>query len=273
MKYQINFHQTFPPELDAIAQILKAASSDMEYMSKEEISALTSITTGKSSGKVVPNLYYAQAMGLITIDKKGATYKFELTELGEIIKLEDPYLIEDLTKLICHVNLVSLNSPATLWSFVFNDFIPNVPSPFTNEQIEKVAERNLEESNVKLSPFRSTYNSEHSLKAISPLQIDGDNYIIELLPVQRDYKYVYCYALFNIWEEMLAEESEITFDQLKHQLGFGNQFLWLDKQIYDVLELIKEEGMIEINAQLSPITVIKKASKSNVIDKLYSLLL
>ena len=273
MNYPINFHQTFAPEVDALAQIVRVASPEMEFLSKEETSSLTSITTGASSGKVVPNLYYAQAMGLIDLEKDGTNYKFKLTDLGEVLKYEDPYFIEDITKLICHINLVSLTSPAALWSFVFNKFIPQVPSPFTTEQLEKVAARYLEEKTVKLLPFRSTYNGNHSLKSIAPLVIEEDVFNVSPLPVLGDYRFVYSYALFNMWEELLGNESEITIDQLQNQLGFGKQFIWSEKQVYEALELIKEEGLIEINAQLSPITVIKKSSKNNVLDKLYSLLL
>ena len=51
----VNFHQTFRPEKQYIAAILEL-SGDNETHSVREISALTGIPNGESSGKVEPHI-------------------------------------------------------------------------------------------------------------------------------------------------------------------------------------------------------------------------
>lgn len=57
----LNFHQTFPPTTDGISRLLSVADRGGAY-TKEEISQMTGIPTGKSSGKVEPYIRYAVYM-------------------------------------------------------------------------------------------------------------------------------------------------------------------------------------------------------------------
>ncbi|MGI6543516.1 MAG: hypothetical protein ACOX44_10730 [Limnochordia bacterium] len=58
----LTFHETFPPEREHIGQLLLLADT-MNYMNKEDISRVTGIPTGKSSGKVSPHIIYASIYG------------------------------------------------------------------------------------------------------------------------------------------------------------------------------------------------------------------
>ena len=60
----LNFHQTFPPNLEYLSRLLEI--TDMtDDLTKEEISEITGIPTGKSSGKVEPHVEYGIYMGLL----------------------------------------------------------------------------------------------------------------------------------------------------------------------------------------------------------------
>ena len=60
----IEFHKTFQPQDTYITKILELAAQGYSG-TKEEISAVTGIPTGKTSGKVIPHIRYAAFMGLI----------------------------------------------------------------------------------------------------------------------------------------------------------------------------------------------------------------
>ena len=60
----LNFHQTFKPEAQYISSILSVADDETPYDIKD-ISNLTGIPSGKSSGKVEPHILYSYYMGLI----------------------------------------------------------------------------------------------------------------------------------------------------------------------------------------------------------------
>ena len=111
----VNFHQTFRPEKQYITAILELAG-DTESHSVKDISSLTGIPNGESSGKVEPHIIYANFMGLITYDKKDGVYSLARTELGENIYTEDPGLQEELSILLCHCMMQREIAGAPLWA-------------------------------------------------------------------------------------------------------------------------------------------------------------
>jgi len=272
MEYQLNFHQSITPETEALAQILRVASELSSYLTKEEISEITMIPTGKSSGKVVPHIFYAEAMGLIEVKKQGVMFSLSLTKLGHIIFKEDPYLIEDITKWICHYELVHKTSPALLWSFVFNYFIPRIGLKFNQSALENAALRKFEVSKINFSPFRSCFSAERSFE-IGIIDIKGDQYQLKPHKIDRNYRHFYAYMLLKNWENKLQNQTEITYNQLTDEIGYGQPFLWDEIMVMDVLEMLQEEGILVVNRQLSPITIIKQVSADYSLNKLYNFII
>jgi hypothetical protein len=272
VEYQLNFHQTFAPEMEAISRILSLADSDAGFLTKEEISEQTAIPTGKSSGKVEPHIFYAAAMRLITFEKVSGKYKCKLTPLGKVVALEDSYLVENISKLILHAFLVDKHAPTTLWSYVFNEFIFKVMPVFNNELIQNAIERRFD-ANVNLTPFRTCYSSDLSLGELGFFSLNEKEYTVNSHRVSKENVYVYGYVLLTKWEEILESRSEITFDEITETLFFGKQFLWENRQLQDVLDLMQDVGLIKVNAQLTPITIIKNQNASFCLNKMYSLLI
>ena len=65
----INFHKTFKAEGQYISSILEIADGKTWFTTRE-ISEMTGIPQGKSSGKVEPHINYAEYMGLIKSEKE-----------------------------------------------------------------------------------------------------------------------------------------------------------------------------------------------------------
>ena len=59
----VNFHKTFAPQDSYISKILELAEQGYSG-NKEEISDITGIPTGKTSGKVIPHILYSKYMGI-----------------------------------------------------------------------------------------------------------------------------------------------------------------------------------------------------------------
>ncbi|WP_056830433.1 DUF4007 family protein [Psychrobacillus sp. FJAT-21963] len=271
--YHLNFHQSFAPEMEAISRIVSLADSDAGFLTKEEISEQTMIPTGKSSGKVEPHIYYAAAMRLITFEKLDKKYECKLTPLGRTILIEDKYLVENISRLLLHYFLSDKDSPARLWSYLFNDFIPLVMPQFKNEVIQNAVERQVQKNNVNLTPFRTSYTSDLSLGNLELFRIEDFIYEVKPHRISKENRYVYGYLLLTKWEELLSERSEITFDEITNRLYFGKPFLWGEREVRDALDLMQDDGLIKVNAQLSPITIIKNQNAAFCLDKLYSLLI
>lgn len=270
--YYLDFHKTFAPGREYISRILSFANENSSFYTKEEISEQTAIPTGKTSGKVEPHIYYAAAMGLITFEKSAGKYKLELTDIGQIILLEDLYLVENVSKLLIHGLLVDSNSPATLWSYMFNVFIPKVNEKFSHEQVIKAVERKFSKK-VNMSPFRTCYTSALSLESLKLLEIEDNNYSIRPHRMKKEFLFVYAYLLINKWEQVLGERTEITIDEIINDLHYGKALFWDEKQIRDVLDSMQDVGLIKLNAQLSPITIIKNQNANYCLNKLFSLLI
>jgi Protein of unknown function (DUF4007) len=273
MSYSLNFHQTFAPEKEAIAQLVQLASKTNHLLSKEDISAMTAIPTGERSGKVIPHIMYSEAMGLINVSKKESNYALSLTPLGEVIVNEDPFLIEELTHWLCHYNLASIGSPAVMWSYVFNSIIPNNGLECSHQSLVNALSRNFDSTKVNVTPLRTCYTAEKSFGNLNLLVIDEEKYIFKPHQIDRTFRYLYGYLLIKNWEKTLHYQSEITYDNLVTEIGFGNPFLWDELTIMEILELLQEDRIIIINRQLSPITLIRQVSSEFLLNKLYNFLI
>ncbi|NMD72295.1 DUF4007 family protein [Bacillus sp. DNRA2] len=274
MKFPLNFHQSFAPEKEAIAQIVQFASNNFnDFYTKEEISQLTSIPTGKRSGKVVPHINYANAMGLICVKKDGATFKISLTPLGQVVSEEDPYFIEELTNYLCHCNLSSITSKAEMWSYIYNVVIKTYGLVLTNNSLKSTLNKYFDGKDVNITPFRTCYIEDRCFGDLKLLEILEEKYIFKSHKVNKSYKFLYGYLLLSNWEQLLPNQSEITHNNLINEIGFGNPFLWDEASINETLEILREERVIVINRQLSPVTYIKRISSKSLLSKIYSLLI
>ncbi|KZZ84378.1 DUF4007 family protein [Bacillus sp. SJS] len=269
----LNFHQSFAPERDALAQLLSLSQENCPPLTKEEISKITTISTGESSGKVVPNLLYAEMMGILDVKVCEGRYQLYPNPLGTVIKNEDPFLIESITKWICHYNLAFKNSKTVLWSYIFNEVIKQLGTSFSKESLQKVVNKNFE-AQVNLTPFRSCYlNNDRSFTALELLKEEDNNYRMIPHNVEPSYMYLYAYQLLNSWEIFLEDRTEITFNEIKEKLYFGDPYVWGDREIHHVLELLHDEKIIILNRQLNPLTIVRHENSKDILNKLYSLLI
>ena len=264
----INFHQTFRPEKQYITAILEIAE-DPTYRSIQDISSLTGIPTGKSSGKVEPHINYAAYMGLITYDKKDAEYSLSRTTLGEIVYAEDPGLQESLTILLCHGMIQRSEAGAPLWSTVFKKILPRYKRGISKDMLIKELNFTIDAKvTVKnIAPFYGSYDS--FFDSIGVLADAGDTIEISSVQYNREFLYVYAIILLEYWKEAYPDQDEITSDQLR-ELHFGDVFGWDTQEEYEVLEHLADKGILRLNRQLVPYTILKMAESGDLADKLYS---
>lgn len=270
----LNFHSTFNPDFEYITKILEIADQ-YEGLTKEEISDLTGIPTGKSSGKVEPHIMYCNYMNLIEFKKIDRKYYINSTDLGKVIKLEDLYFLEDITKLICHYFLTSKISGAVLWNRIFRD----MQYKYGNTLKESMVIRELEEEfniRINMSPFRTCYKNEKSLESLNLVKFDdsGDDKIISFNRniYDEDALYIYAYTLVKELEELDQNRKEFTINEIIDELKWNQGFCWDENMAVEILEKITDEGIIKLNRQLSPMTVIINKSSEDILDSLYSLL-
>lgn len=264
----INFHQTFKPEKQYIAGILELAE-DSSFKTVKEISALTGIPTGASSGKVEPHIFYANYMGLIHYEKQEGAYSLHRTSLGECVYSEDPGLQENLTILLCHCMMQRVINGAPVWSYIFKNILPRYREGIKKEIL-------LKELNVpfegkvtpkNIAPFFGAYDTFFS--SMELLDNDGDIIRLNALSYNKEFIYLYAFILFQYWHEKYPKQDEITSNQLA-DLCFGKVFGWDMQSEYEVLEYLADHEIIRMNRQLMPYTILQLVTAEELESRLYS---
>lgn len=266
----LNFHETFKPENQYISVILEMID-EIQGKTSPEISYITGIPTGKSSGKVKPHLYYAKMMGLIDFKKLDAKSPILLTNLGRVVTQEDLGMYEDLTILLCHCMMLRRKG-ARLWSFIFREIFPKYNGSISFDLLLKELEEPFggKVTRKGLAPFIGTYTDFAA--QLSLLEVNKDLITVSPMRINPEFIFLYGYILLEYWDEIFADRDEITSDELK-DLHFRDAFCWNDIQEYECLEQLSEKGVIRLNRQLSPFTILRVQKKKDIVDKLYSELL
>lgn len=273
---QIKFHETFQPEAGYLAKILGLASNNYSG-SKFEISEKTGIPTGKQKGKVEPHIKYAAFMGLLSYACEKGKYQISLTDLGREVYVQDPYLHETLTKWLCHYGISRKEYGAPQWSFLIHDgnlgFIQGISPERIMSQASSIFESNVtfdEAFSVLRRSYMNGFFAE--LHYLTVEEDSGEYHFIESYE-KDEFLYLYAYAILNNWDARFPDQSEITVLELMEDLSFGKQFGLTDDSVGEVLEKLSEEGIIAINRQLYPATMIRTSTVNQVIPLLYSKLL
>lgn len=264
----LNFHQTFKPEKQYIGSILNVAGT-ADSLEVQEISAYTGIPNGKSSGKVEPHIYYARYMGLIDAEKKDGAYKLNRTKLGDVVYMEDPGLQEELSILLCHAMMLRNCNGAEMWNAVFTRILPNYRGELKKDLLLKELEQLFDgKANKKnFAPFIGSY--EDMFSTTNLLKMDSENISLNDATYNKEFVFLYAYILFELWDEVFADQEEISSVQFNN-LNFGKILGWDEQREYEVLEHLSDKGIVRLNRQLVPYTILRLIDKEIVREKLYS---
>lgn len=262
----IEFHKTFQPTESYITKIMELAGKHYAG-TKEEISSMTGIPTGKTSGKVIPHIRYAKYMGLVDYEKVNAAYHLSLTPLGEIVFQQDPYLFEDITKWICHYHMTDPDQGAYLWAFLYHVLPFQLDMPISNELIARKNEetwgKKFDLGVVKRTYMEGCFSTLRALDWNDGLTFQHCYYSSEL-------KYVYAYTLLNCWEHYFPTKQELTVYEIESELKWSRRFGMDETEMMTVLDELEDEGILKLNRQLHPCTVIRAASASEQLVNLYA---
>lgn len=269
-KDSFDFHKTFQPQRVYLAQILNLAANRYEG-TKEEISELTGIPTGKSSGKVEPHIKYATYMNLINYNLYKKKYKLELTELGKEIYKQDPMLTSKVTQLLCHYNMCDDIQGAPQWTYLFKYFKSNNEQFVNVDILTEIASKEIGK-NVDFSIINKIYSSniiEDNILGRILLKVNKGQYEFEQVQYNFEEIYVYAYSLLDCWEKYSNDSNQITIDTLMENIKWGNIFGLSRDSVLDILDELQDFGVVEVNKQMVPIVIQRLDNSKNIIDKLY----
>lgn len=268
------FHETFQPEITYISKILELAI-DEEGGDKFRISEITGIPTGDKKGKVEPHIKYAKYMGLIDYEYNRGQYKLSPTELGKVIWEQDRYLHESLTLWLLHYNITREELGAAAWRYVVKKLNTGFNVDISSEHASSLIQKEFGIASADITKFFSVVKNSYVSGCFSNLYFMEWDEIVsyEEKTEQIEFAYLYAYALFDSWNICFANKNELTLSEIIDNLSFGKVFGLNDEDIDSVLCTLQELGIVSINRQLFPITVVKTAEKDMLLNKMYSLLM
>lgn len=114
-------HETFPIREGWLHKGLKLLNDDPERFLDEEVADYLGV--GRNMAKSIK--HWLQVTGLAESSSDGTRGKsslLHLTNFGEIVWQNDPYLLEEGTWWLLHANLVNNPTSASTWAWFFNNF-------------------------------------------------------------------------------------------------------------------------------------------------------
>lgn len=265
----VNFHKTFAPQDSYISKILGLAEQEFSG-TKEEISDITGIPTGKTSGKVVPHIMYSKYMGLINYVVEKGKYSLSLTKLGKIIFNEDKYLFEDISKLICHYNICDETNGAYIWSFVYQQLPIMLNEAISNDLLKRKYKEYFF-MDVDYRVMKKSYTDDGFWSVLNLIDF-SDGLKINSTYYNDIMLYVYAYTLLSTWDIMFHDEHEITIDQIALNMKRNKRFGFDDDEMMYSLEKMEEAGVLRLNKQLIPVTAIRTTDTASLLPHLYDYL-
>lgn len=274
MADNFNFHETFQPELTYIARIMELAADDYSG-NKFQISNTTGIPTGKEKGKVEPHIKYAAFMGLINYEINRGVYCLSLTSLGAEVWEQDKYLHEKLTLWLLHYCITRREIGAPQWSYLVHKINDGFNTETSTNHISSMVQKDFSVSSSDASKAISVVKNCYTSGALSGLQYLDWEEKLQFREQSEDfqYQYLYAYALLDAWDIAFPDKKEIILPDVIEVFGYGKVFGFNDDELDSVLSTMADNGMLSINRQLFPITIIRTASAKEAMEKLYSSLM
>lgn len=270
-----NFHRTFKAERQYITALLRYAASGGEG-DYQAIGAATGIPTGKSTGKVPAILDYCRGMGLVRFggQERSAVKKPELTPLGRVVLLEDPYLKTGISQWIAHFNLCSPLTGADVWYRTFFEGMPSLGLTFEREKLESHLSLiyGVEKSGL-VGPMIGMYEDDAAFRVCGALSETSGTVVRKAAPVNDEYARAYGAWLLQLMSDHFPTANQVPITELDAKAGWRTIPGWDIGNHQRVLQLVERKGLIEVDRHMEPWLVRPSGNVDGAWKRIYDDLL
>ena len=266
-----NFHKTFKPERQYINAMLRYAASGEEG-DYQTIAAATGIPTGTSSGKVPAILDYCRGMGLIRLtgQERSSIKKPDLTSLGRIVLLEDPYLKASVTQWIAHFNLCGSVTGADVWYHTFFAGTQALGMNFSRAKLEAHLSviYGVEKSGL-IGPLVGTYEDDAAFKMCGVLSDTKGAIVRRPAPIADELGLGYCAWMLQLMGDHFPKRRQISITDLDAIAGWRTIPGWDVSSLQRALELVERKGLIEVDRHMEPWLLVPKVGPDDAWKHIY----
>ena len=267
-----NFHNTFIPERRYIQSMLQFASNGKSGDS-QSMALATGIPTGNSSGKVIPTLDYCRGMGLISLPVasiRNAIKEPQLTPFGRIVFIEDPFMKEEVTQWIAHLNLCGPLSGADIWHQLFFRGTQALGSSFQRSQLEEYFKGiyGAQKGNL-IGPLVRMYNDPAAFASCGVLREEKSMICRVTPPIRDEYSWGYGAWILSAIEQFFPQATEITVTELDRAAGWKTIPGWGIDEAQQVLRLLERKGILAVDRHMDPWLLRLTGNSGNLWAKVY----
>ncbi|MBF0232647.1 MAG: DUF4007 family protein [Desulfamplus sp.] len=261
-----NFHQTFIPEKQYLAALLRYAADGLSGLFPEMADA-TGIPMGKSSGKMPAIFNYALGMGLIEDKSKerAAIKKPILTPFGRTVLLEDPNFSEELTQWLAHFNLCRRFQGADIWFLTFGPGQDSIGMEFSKDDLDHYLQRATGKRTKKslAGPMLGMYDDPSSFKSAHILSTDNNTIKRSASPLLEGFANAYSAVILSLFERHFARERQVTLSDFESETFWCRTGGWNTSQAEFILELLQNKRAVDIDRQMNPWIITRKSDSSS----------
>ena len=270
-----NFHRTFIPERQYLGALLRYAAGTGQY-DLEAIAVATDIPTGKSSGKAMPTADYAIGMGLAKLipdgDPKERRFLIGLTDFGRAVYLGDPFLQEEMTQWLAHLNLCNRQDGAELWYQLFWNGSSTFGMNFSYADFLSWAatEIHANDTGKAFSPLFRMYTETASFASCGAVEVDGDAVVRKLSPIDAAYSIGYAAWIAGRMETAgRPVQSQFTVDDVESVCGVRAVTGWSATEAGQVLQMMEDRGLVAIDRHMQPWIVSFRQGAAQLWSQIY----
>jgi hypothetical protein len=270
-RLSFSFHQTFIPERTYLTAMLCFAAAEKEA-TLQEISQITGIPMGKSSGKTPAILEYCCAMGLLAPqNKRGARKSPRLTAFGRIVYLEDKFIKQPLTQWLAHFNMCRPFGGAEAWYLTFAKGRKILGDSFEQSQLEHFLHDSSggELQTSLVGPLIRTYLDSAALLDTQLLRMNGETVRRAAAPIAKDFIRGYAAWIITLLETHFSDQREVAVTDLQELTLWEDITGWTTDQCDHALTLIQELGFIDVNRHIRPWIVTRLHAAADVWPTIY----
>ncbi|RLC20994.1 MAG: hypothetical protein DRI57_03460 [Deltaproteobacteria bacterium] len=271
IRLPVRFHQTFIPEKKYITSLLRFAAGGGEG-TDQEISAETGIPVGQSSGKVPAIISYSRGMGLIEVKKgrKSGQKRPLLTDFGRSVLLEDPNLSEAISQWIAHLHLCRRSGGAEIWHLTFGPASDILGMEFSEDQLEDYLSGIFGKHNRSLiGPMVRMYAEQEAFKTAGAIVREKSGLHRVPAPILGGFANGYAAFLLAIWERHFPQDRQVTLTDFEAETFWQRIAGWNDRQAEIILGMLQEKGAIDVDRQIRPWVLTRKAESKSYWRVLY----
>jgi len=268
----LHFHQTFIPERHYLAALLRYAAGGPIGKTLKEISLITGIPMGESSGKMPAIMDYCRGMGLISLKNTddGSLKMPQLTPFGRAAAIEDPHLSEEITQLLCHMNLCRSGYGADLWFMVFNAGNRVLGNNFSEQTLLKYLEGIYgRKKRSPIGPLIRTYTEETAFAKAGILKQSGDEIQRMSFNLRDIYANGYGTWIISQFQLHFPSSRQVATDDFERAVGLKNIALWSQEDYEEILFAAERKGFISVDRQMRPFIIMIKSDPVDAWDSVY----